>query len=311
MLIEIDEGSAAAVLPVRDPRGHKGTFGRVSVVAGSVTYAGAALLAGTAALRAGTGLVTLFVPNSIRPHLLGRVPELILAGLPETEPGEIATRAAAEAVAERSRDALVVGPGLGTDRGGMALVRRLLAPAGTPAVVDAAAFDALAEAPGWWERLGDECVLTPHPGELRRLGIDAGTEQAARRSAVLAAASQWRQVVVLKGAGTVIANPAGDLAEAAFELPGMATAGTGDVLAGIVASLLSQGLAPFDAALLGVYLHGRAGEHVSERLGDAGLIASDLLPEIPRVRRHLATMADRADGGRVSFGEPGSTAGLA
>ena len=91
----------------------------------------------------------------------------------------------------------------------------------------------------------------------------------------------------------------------------MATAGTGDVLAGIVASLLSQGLAPFDAALLGVYLHGRAGEHVSERLGDAGLMASDLLPEIPRVRRHLATTADRADGGRVGFGEPGSTAGLA
>lgn len=308
-LTDIDEGVAAALVPARDPRGHKGTFGRVDVVAGSMSYAGAALLAGSGALRAGAGLVTLFVPASLRPHLLGRVPELIVRALPESTPGVLDVPAAADVVTEQPPASLLVGPGLGSDRSVMALVRRLLGSPGAPAVVDAAAFDALAATPSWWERLERSCVLTPHPGELRRLGIDPGSDQEERIAAAAEAANRWRQVVVLKGAGSIVAAPDGSVAEAPFEVPALATAGTGDVLGGIVASLLAQGLGAAEAATLGVYLHGRAGEHVSERLGDAGLIASDLLLEIPRVRRHLAAIADREGRTRLGFGDPGAISG--
>jgi hydroxyethylthiazole kinase-like uncharacterized protein yjeF len=302
--VELDEALAASLLPTRDPSGHKGTFGRVAVVAGSLDYAGAALISGTAALRAGSGLVTLCLPASLQPHLAGRVPELITRGLAEVAPGEVDALAAVADIAELKADAVLVGPGLRPGQGTSGIVRRMLADDGPPLVIDASALDALAALPGWWRGSKRRSVLTPHPGEARRLGMDPGVADDERRAASLAAAKTWGCVVVLKGAGTVIAEPDGRLRVASFELPALATAGSGDVLAGIIASLLGQGLDPFEAAVLGVYVHGRAGEHVSERIGDAGLMATDLFYEIPRVRRHLAHIRERDAAGRLGFVAP-------
>lgn len=298
----LDETGAAALLPRRDRRGHKGTFGRVIAVAGSLDYAGAALMAGAAALRTGSGLVTLCLPASLQPLIAGRVPELITHGLAESSAFEIDPLAAVAAVGELPQDALLLGPGLALTRANARLTALLLRAPGAPVVVDAGALAALAEAPGWWRRLGRSLVVTPHPGEFARLGREAGESDDERRAGAVAAAAEWGVVVVLKGARTVIAAPDGRHLTADFEVPALGTAGSGDVLAGVVASLLGQGLAPFEAAALGVYLHARSGEDLSTRLGDAGLMATDLLPGIPRVRRHLASVAER--GGRLGFEAP-------
>jgi NAD(P)H-hydrate epimerase len=289
----IDEAVAAGLLPERDPRGHKGTFGRVVVLAGSLDYAGAALMAGAAALRAGCGLVTLCVPASLQPVIAGRVPELITHGLPESTAFTIDPGAAVATLRELPHDALLVGPGLPPTHANARAVSGLLRAPGPPAVVDAGALAALAEAPGWWTRLGRAVVITPHPGELARLGPRAGTSDEERRVAAIGTAGEWGVTVVLKGARTVIAAPDGRHLRADFEVPALATGGSGDVLAGVVASLVGQGLAPFEAAALGVYLHARAGEDLATHLGEAGLMATDLLPVIPRVRRHLGEAADR------------------
>lgn len=305
--VRLDEALAASLLPWRDPRGHKGTFGRVVVVAGSLDYAGAALLAGAAALRAGCGLVTLCLPASLQPYLAGRVPELITRGLPESAPGELDADAAMTLVSEQVHDALLVGPGLPPGPGSARLVQRLLAMEGPPVVVDAGALEVLAGVPGWWSRVRRPCVLTPHPGELRRLGREPGYSDAERCQAAIAAAAAWQQAVVLKGAGTVIADPRGRFLLAPFSLPLLGSAGCGDVLAGVIASLMGQGLAPVEAAGLGVYLHARAGQWLGKRLGDAGLMASDLLEEIPNVRRALRDVS--AEAGGALGGVPGGATG--
>jgi len=190
-------------------------------------------------------------------------------------------------IVESGHDALLLGPGLQPDRPTSRLVQQLLASAGPPAVVDAGALGCLADVPGWAQRVERACVLTPHPGELRRLGREPGTTDEERHRSAAEAASTWRQVVVLKGARSVVADPAGRTVLSPFALPILGTAGTGDVLAGVIAARLGQGLAAFEAATLGVYLHARAGELVGERLGDAGLMATDLLDHIPQARREL------------------------
>jgi len=300
----LDEAMAAGLLPQRDPRGHKGTFGRVVVVAGSLDYAGAALMSGAAALRAGSGLVTLCVPASLQPIIAGRVPELITRGLPETEPFEVDADEAAADVAEMPADALLVGPGLKPGRGTDRLVATVLGLEGAPAVVDAGALDALSGIPGWWTRVGRPVIVTPHPGEFERLGREAGSTDEERHDAAQSAAQEWSTVVALKGAGTVIAAPDGRALVAPFEVPALGSGGSGDVLAGVIASLVGQGLDPFEAAALGVYLHARAGQDISTHLGDAGLMATDLLPAIPRVRRHLDVVRRRELGNRLGFDAP-------
>jgi ADP-dependent NAD(P)H-hydrate dehydratase / NAD(P)H-hydrate epimerase len=300
----IDAALAARLLPARDPNGHKGTFGRVLVVAGSLDYAGAALMSGAAALRTGSGLVTLCLPGSLQPVLAGRIPELITRGLPERAPGEVDPGAAADLVLEAPHDALLVGPGLVPGPSTTGLVLRLLAVEGPPAVVDAGALDALARTPGWPSRVRRACILTPHPGELQRLGHASGPADEERLAVARGCATEWSQVVVLKGAHTVVAVPSGDARVAPFRLPALGTAGSGDVLAGVIASLLGQDVVPGDAATLGVYLHGRAGERLTDQLGDAGLLASDLLAELPRARRELREGRDAAEGRDPAEGHP-------
>jgi NAD(P)H-hydrate epimerase len=322
----LDDDVVAELLPERPKRGHKGDFGKVLAIAGSIDYAGAALLVCRAAGRAGAGLVTLAVPESLQPLFAAKVVEATTMALPEDDLEEVEPEGALARILDHEHDAIVLGPGLRPGLSTTELVRALLAvpddaaPAPSPIVLDAEALRSLASVDAWWDAVRRPAVLTPHAGEFARLraagGIDAGSDgdlvgdDEARAAAAADAAETWRQVVVLKGAKTVVAAPDGSIAVAPFENPALATGGTGDVLAGVIAALLAQGLAPFDAARLGVYLHGQAAEAVSERLGDAGLLASDLPEAIPHVRRRLAAIAERRrKGSNVGFrsrGQDGS-----
>lgn len=322
----LDDATAALLLPERDPRGHKGTFGKLLVLAGSLDYAGAAVLVVRSAGRAGAGLVSLAVPESLQALFAARMLETTTLALPEDGLKEVDPEAALARILDHSHDALVVGPGLRPGLATTELIRHLLATPGEdvpppPALLDAEALRSLASIEGWWDDVHRPAVLTPHAGEFGRLRAASGrdpaddgdlnADDAARAAATVDAARQWRQVVVLKGARTVIAAPDGSVAVAPFENPALASGGTGDVLAGTIGSLLAQGLAPFAAARLGVYLHGLAGETVRHRFGDAGLLASDLPDEIAIARRRLAALAPRARARRrVGFGsrEAGPTA---
>ncbi|MBI4336414.1 MAG: NAD(P)H-hydrate dehydratase [Chloroflexi bacterium] len=270
-------------LPTRPPWAHKGTFGRVLAVVGSWQYVGAAYLACMGAARGGAGYVTLATPAGVYPILAGKLTEVTHLPLPEVSPD--AVQLVRQAMG--NYDALLMGCGLGQGQGAEALVRGLLAegpPLPLPKVLDADALNLLAKLPSWWERLGGAAVVTPHPGEMARLLGQQGTVGGKERIATARdAARRWRTVVVLKGAFTVVASPQGDARVSPFANPALATAGTGDVLAGLIAGLLAQGMGPYDAAAAGVYLHGAAGELVRQEVGDAGALASDLLPLLPRV----------------------------
>lgn len=286
----LDAATCAALLPKRPADGHKGSFGTVLCVCGSLDYAGAALLCGLGAARAGAGLVALAVPAALQPVLAGRVPELVTLALPEQPAGRGADSLEAAALIEsKTPDALVIGPGMAENEGNRELVLRLLAASGVPVVLDGGALNLLARSGRWWAANNRDCVLTPHPGEFARImGTPAGATDDAREASAKAAAERFRQVVVLKGARTVIATPDGKVAIAPFANAALATAGCGDVLAGTIGALLAQRLLPFDATRLAVWLHGRAGERISERIGDSGLLASDLPYEIALARHELA-----------------------
>ena len=289
----ITEEWARAVLPQRPLNANKGTFGRVLVAAGSVNYIGAAYLACQGAMRVGAGLVTLATPRSLQPILASKLIEVTYAPLPEEEFGILQTGAAKALLEElQGYPVLLIGCGLGQNPAAMEFVRDSLfslPKATAPAVViDADALNILAKSPQWWEGLPDLAVLTPHPGEMARLMATTVEQvQSDRLGFAQRAASQWQKTVVLKGAHTIIAAPDGRSRLSLIANPGLASAGTGDVLAGAIAGLLAQGLSPFDAAALGVYLHGAAGEMIKNELGDAGMIASDLLPTLPQVIRKL------------------------
>ena len=237
--------------------------------------------------------------------------------LPEDDVEEIEPEDAIARILDHDHDAIVLGPGLRPGLATAELVQALLTvpeessgrgPAGAsprpsegaPIVLDAEALRSLATLDRWWEGVHRAAVLTPHAGEFGRLRAGAGVEPGsdgdlsaddeARARAARDAAATWRQVVVLKGARTVIAAPDGRVAVAPFENPAMASGGTGDVLAGVIGALLAQGLDPFAAARLGVYLHGLAGEAVRDRLGDAGLLASDLPDQVAFARKRLAAL---------------------
>ncbi|MEK6721155.1 MAG: NAD(P)H-hydrate dehydratase [Chloroflexota bacterium] len=326
----MDDELAASLLPRRPIRGHKGTFGKLLVVAGSLDYAGAALLVCRGAGRAGAGLVTLAVPESLQPLFAAKVVEATTMALPEGDGAAVDPGAALSRILDHEHDALVIGPGLRPGLATAELVRALVGMAGdavdgpaspaaapadhepAPAVLDAEALRSLASSDRWWESVRRPCVLTPHPGEFSRLRAGGGgdpvddgdlsDDDTARVAAALDAARRWGQVVVLKGARTVVAAPDQPAAIAEFENPALATGGTGDVLAGVIGALLAQGLRPFDAARLGVQLHGLAGEAVRERFGDAGLLASDLPDAVALARRRLVAVAKRAEGVPVGFG---------
>jgi ADP-dependent NAD(P)H-hydrate dehydratase len=276
-------------LPRRAGDGHKGTYGKVVVVAGSREMAGAAVLAGRGALRAGAGLVRVACPAAAHPVVAAGNPCYMTVPLRQHADGSFGD-GVAEEVTELGREAnaVAIGPGLGRTDDAARLVRAVLRELPrTPMVVDADALNALAP-------LGDEfrdrpmpLVLTPHPGEFARLAGVSSHDAVVRREE-LAVGFAWKTgaVVLVKGAGTVVTdgrrvyrNTTGN--------PGMATGGSGDVLTGVVGALLAQGLAPFDAAVLGAWVHGRAGDLAAAALGQTGLTAADLPEYLPAAFRDL------------------------
>jgi NAD(P)H-hydrate epimerase len=273
-------------LPPRSDRAHKGDLGRLLVVAGSIDYPGAAVLAGLGAMRAGAGLVRVAAAESVAARMSGTVPELTWLALDEEAPGLIAPggwrRLATESA---THDAVVIGPGLGRQPATLRRTRQLIAGAGSPAVVDADGLNALAGAARWWQGQRTPLVLTPHAGEFGRLTGEApptADDDDARAEAAAAAALRWDQVVVLKGARTVVADAGGEVVRSDVATPALATAGSGDVLAGAIGAFLAAGATPFDAAACGVAVHGAAGLLAGERIGSAGVMARDvaaLLPE--------------------------------
>jgi hydroxyethylthiazole kinase-like uncharacterized protein yjeF len=305
--VKLDDDIVAALLPERPVRSHKGSFGKLLVVAGSLDYAGAALLVCRSAGRSGAGLVTLAVPESLQPLFAAKIIEATTMALPEDDVEEVDPEPALARILDHEHDALVVGPGLRPGLATAELVRSLLPVPGEgtapPIVLDAEALRSLAATDEWWIADHRPSVMTPHAGEFARLRAGGGRSEAddgdlveddaARLAASLDAAATWRSVVVLKGARTIIAAPDGSASIAPFENPALASGGTGDVLAGAIGSLLAQGLDPYAAARLGVYLHGLAGDAVRERFGDAGLLASDLPEAIAIARRRLTAAAER------------------
>jgi hydroxyethylthiazole kinase-like uncharacterized protein yjeF len=279
----------SVVLPERPHDAHKGTFGTVVVLAGSLGFTGAAYLTATAAARTGAGLVRLLVADSIYPILAAKCTEVMATPVPEVAPGAVG-HAAYDSVLRQlaTAEAGVIGPGLGRDRSTWRLILDLTQHVSCPLVLDADALNALSESPRLKGRLGKGRVLTPHPGEMARLtgkSIDAIASD--RVSAARKAAKEWGAVVVLKGARTVVAHPDGRTSEDPHEVPALATGGTGDVLAGMIGGLMAQGSDPYSAAVTGVYIHASAGRRLSQRFGDSGLLASDLLLEIPQVMNVL------------------------
>lgn len=279
----------AVVLPDRPRDAHKGTFGTVVVLAGSMGFTGAAYLASTAAARTGAGLVRLLVADTIYPILAAKCTEVMATPVQEVAPGAVG-HAAYDTVLRQlaAAEAGVIGPGLGRDRSTWRLIIDLVHHVACPLVLDADALNALADAPRSKNKLGKNRVLTPHPGEMARLtGKTVETIAADRAGAARKAAREWGAVIVLKGARTVVAHPDGRCSEDPHEVPALATGGTGDVLSGIIGGLIAQGSDPYGAAVTGVYIHAAAGRRLARRFGDSGLLASDLLLEIPLVMNVL------------------------
>ncbi len=266
-------------LPVRPDDSHKGTFGSVFIVAGSRGMSGAACLCGLGALRGGAGLVTLAVPAGIQTAVAAVEPSYLTVALPEDEQGRISRLAAGE-IERRARDAtaVAIGPGWGQSPDLVELAAFLYSGLPVPTVVDADALNALAHLPTGFPAApaGAPRIITPHPGEFARLvGADAKSVQHDRETFAVDFARKHGVVVILKGHRTVVTDGE-KVAVNATGNSGMATGGTGDVLTGLVAALLAQGMSPFCAAQLAVYLHGLAGDMAAEDLSQPGLIASDL-----------------------------------
>lgn len=282
----------AALLPARDPRAHKGSVGRVLVVGGSMGLTGAVALAAHAALRAGAGYVQAAVPRSLNDVLEVKLTEETTLPMPETAERTLAIAALEPLLARAAAaDVLALGPGLSRHREVAELARRVVAESDRPLVLDA---DGLVAFEGRTEALPlapAARVLTPHLGEMQRLtGVDAGALDARRIDAAREWAQRWRSVVVLKGAPTVTASPDGDATVNPTGNPGMATLGMGDVLSGAIAALIAQGLAPYDAARLGVYAHGMAGDLAAGEKGQYGLTAGDTLESLPLALLTLARL---------------------
>jgi ADP-dependent NAD(P)H-hydrate dehydratase / NAD(P)H-hydrate epimerase len=282
-----DPALIRSLLPARPRDAHKGTFGKVLIVSGSTLYTGAPILAAEAAYRAGAGLVTLATPRSIHAIMASKINEATFLPLPDRD--GVISEEAAPIIHDKLSEYTVtlIGPGLTTQAHNF--LDKVLDQAAGQLVLDADALNILAQIDHWWSRVPGPAILTPHPGEMARLTkLSLTALEADRGEIAIGCAQRWGHVVVLKGAFTVIAAPDGRSLVLPFANPALATAGSGDVLAGTIASMRAQGLAAFEAALCGAYLHGVAGEIARCEIGAAGVLAGDLLSRLPRV---LATLA--------------------
>jgi NAD(P)H-hydrate epimerase len=272
----------ASWLPQRPPDAFKNRVGQILVIAGSRGFSGAARLTATAALRAGAGLVVLACPESLVPSLEAATAEIIKLPLPEYDGALTAT--ACETLSERLRwaDVVAIGPGLGTSTGVAEVVKHVLASFKGIIVVDADGLNVLAGDASALRTSASRIILTPHPGELSRLmSIDKAAIAATPVEIARQVAHELSQILVMKGAPTVIALPEGEVLINSTGNAGMATAGSGDVLTGLIAGLAGQGMASAQAAGLGVFLHGLAGDLARDHLGMCSMIAGDILQCLP------------------------------
>lgn len=291
----INKAIVQKYLPPRPLHSTKRSFGKILVIAGSPEYIGAARLATLAAYRAGSGLVTLATPKSVYELLAPTLPEATYQPLPESNSGRINKESIPliQSIIHRY-DALLVGCGLGFDKSTTEFIKRLICNAAItlpPTVLDADALNCIATIPTWWEQVSGSLVLTPHHREMMRLTSEDHNFDPF--DVALKYAQLWKQTVALKGSISIIAGPKGSSAINANPNPCLSTAGTGDILAGIITAFLGQQIEPEVAALTGVYVHSKAAEHISNSLGDRGMLASDLINQIPK-----AITAIRGDAGQ-------------
>ncbi len=266
--------------------GDKNARGRVFVVAGAPQMPGAAVLCATATLRAGAGKLQIGTCASVAPHVASAVLEALVVGLEETPSGALATSNASP-IADRANnaDALVIGPGLVDETASAALIAALASALDVPAVIDAVALACFADRPDAVARFDGRAVLTPHCGEMASMLQRSREEIEADPPAfAVEAARRFNAVVALKGETTYIADPHGELLRNEHGNAGLATSGSGDVLAGVIGGLLARGTEPLHAAAWGVYLHAKAGDVLAERIG-FGFLARELLAEIPPLMR--------------------------
>jgi NAD(P)H-hydrate epimerase len=298
----------AGLLPKRPLDAHKGTFGTAMITAGSINYTGAVLLAAEAAYRSGAGLVRAAIPGMIHSAIAGQIPEVTWLLLPH-ESGVIA-EAGAEVILKHldKATAMLIGPGMETEETTRHFIKRLFSQQGKkskgnvigfvpseteevssksttklpPLVIDADGLRILAEIPEWWKLIPPGSILTPHPGEMAALtGLSVKEIQEKRIDLALHYAKEWNQIVILKGALTVIAAPDGHAAISTCANPSLARAGSGDLLAGLITGFLAQGVKPVDAARLAVWIHGNCGDLASEDVDAAAILPSDLVAQIP------------------------------
>ncbi len=286
----VDAPDAAAAVPPRRPDAHKGDSGRLLVVAGSEGLTGAAAMAANAAMRAGAGLVTLACPASLNPILEQKCTEVMTAPLMDHGCGYLRPGNADEALAQAARaDAVVIGPGLGSHAATGEFVKEFLTAIQTPIVLDADGINAFAGTAQELAECSAELTLTPHPGEFARL-MDLSVEEVQSDRVAIAreCAAELGATVVLKGAGTVTAEPGGKVWINTTGSSAMAGGGMGDVLSGVIGAFAAGGMPAASAAWAAVWVHGRAGDIAAERLGPRGIVATDLLPALPRAFAELS-----------------------
>ena len=285
----LEPKEAAGALPPREPDAHKGTYGHVLVLAGSPGKTGAAAMCALSALRIGAGLVTLGLPESLNDMMEAKLTEVMTEPLPETRERTVALAAWGKILTlMEGKRALAIGPGLSTHPETSELVRELVSTVRVPMVVDADGINALAPKLETLAKAAAPLILTPHPGELSRL-LGISREEVAQNRIPIAqkVATSFRVHLVLKGGRTLVVDPDGRVAINMTGNPGMATGGTGDVLTGLIAGLLAQGVNPGLAARAGVYLHGLAGDLAAEAVGQEAMLASDLMAQVPDAIRRL------------------------
>jgi NAD(P)H-hydrate epimerase len=272
-------------IPKLKPRAkdaHKGDFGKVCIIAGSIGMSGAAALAGRAALRAGAGLVRVAIPKSVLPIVASIEPSFTTIPLSEDKEGRISANAI-NAILNLipDNDCFAFGPGVGISQGVRSVLQRLLAQEGLRLVIDADGLNNLSMITDWPKQTKADVILTPHPGEMKRLwaGLSRTPLPSDRRDQAIELANKTKTTVVLKGAGTVVTDGQKIYVNRTGN-PGMATAGAGDVLTGVITALIGQGMSNFDAAVLGVYVHGLAGDIAAEKMGQISLIATDVIDAI-------------------------------
>ncbi|MFP4499812.1 MAG: NAD(P)H-hydrate dehydratase [Candidatus Hydrogenedentota bacterium] len=293
MATDISFDMARKLLPPRPENSHKGTYGHVFVLAGAPGFTGAPAMVCMGAYRAGAGLVTAGVPAPAAGIATAHIVEAMTLHLPATGNGVLGPDAVEAALAfARDKAAVAIGPGLTQDADAVRFVHAFLRACSVPLVIDADGLNAVSRDTSILREIAPPCILTPHPGEMARLaGLSTKEVQADRGQVAEAFAREHGCVVVLKGWRTVVAAATGDRYTNTTGNAGMASGGTGDVLCGVVASLLAQGLAPDAAARLGVYVHGLAGDYAAAEKTQRAMMARDLLDSLPTAWRQLEAEA--------------------